>query len=175
MKLLRRAVPIGLLLLALVPEVRRHAAERQLAGAQAAVRLARGAAASDPSRARALEWARSSATEAAAVLSGDSRAWMAAAAACLLEGRPEQALEPYRQAYATGERAEIDLNLGRAYAMLDRRPEAFAAFVRAAWISPDLVPDLPAAAQPLVEAELARLEGLLRSGQLAEPPAIKLP
>ena len=41
---------------------------------------------------------------------------MIAGSAFLVTGQPERALETYREAFATGERAEIDLNLGRAYA-----------------------------------------------------------
>ena len=59
--------------------------------------------------------------------------------------------------------------------MLDQRPAALGAFVRTVWISPELLGELPLTAKPLVSAEVARLEALLKSGDLKEAPAIQLP
>jgi hypothetical protein len=87
MRLVQAALPLLVLTAALVPEVRLYAAERQLARATAAVRFAQAASAADPARTPALDWARSAGLEAAYALPGDSRAWMAAAAAELLAGR----------------------------------------------------------------------------------------
>ena len=96
-------------------------------------------------------------------------------AAELVAGAPERALSAYRAALELGDRAEIHLNLGRAWAMLDRREAAFAAFVRSVWINPELLEALPAAARPLVERELARLTGLLAEGRLEGPPRLLWP
>ena len=101
-----------------------------------------------------------------------TRPLLAAAAADLVAKRPQRALEHYRAALALGERAETDLNAGRAFAMLDQRPDAFAAFVRAGWLSPYLIPAMPAAAQPLVEAEVARRAAALQDGTLLTPPPL---
>ncbi|MFN7952629.1 MAG: hypothetical protein U0610_12975 [bacterium] len=64
------------------------------------------------------------------------------------------------------------LDVGRAAALLDRRPEALAAFVRAVWLTPRLADELPEAAKPLVADEIRRREALLASGAPdAIPPA----
>jgi len=167
-----RALAAGVLVvLVVVPEVRRHGAERELARATAAVKVALAAPRGTVSP-RALDAALAGALASAATLPGDPRPVLAAGAIELVAGRPEQALERYRAALGLGERAETDLNAGRAYALLDRRPEALAAFVRTAWLSPALVPSMPAAAQPLAEAEVARLAEQLRAGSLTAPPPL---
>lgn len=161
---------VALVALVALPELRRLRAERTLARATGAVQalIAARAGAAE----RVLDDARAWADASAAALPGDPRPVLAAGAIELVARRPQQALERYRAALALGERAETDLNAGRAYAMLDRRPEALAAFVRAAWLSPALVPSMPVAAQPLAEAEVARLTGELRAGALAGPPPL---
>jgi O-antigen ligase len=166
-----RALLTLTLLAAVAPELPRYGAERRLGQAQAAIRLAM-AAPEGPHRQQTLGRAAESALAAAAALVGDSRPWSAAGAARLAAREPQRALELYGSALERGERAEIVLNLGRAHAMLDRRPEALAGFVRAAWINPLLIPSMPVAAQPLVQQELARLETLLRGRQLAAPPPL---
>jgi O-antigen ligase len=166
-----RLVVAAALLVAVVPELSRHRAERALARATGAVRATlRMDAATRHERRGELDGVASAARAIAPRLRGDSRALLAAAAADLVAGRPERALDAYAEALRAGERAEIDLNVGRAYALLDRRAEALAAFVRAGWLSPALIPHMPAAAQPLVAAECGRLEGELRRGTLATPP-----
>ena len=159
-----------LVTLVAVPELRRYAAERALARATGAVRgyvAARGTA-----PAGVLDDARAAALASAAALPGDPRPVLAAGAVELVAPRPQDALARYREALALGERAETNLNAGRAFAMLDQRPEAFAAFVRTGWLSPYLVSSMPAAAQPLVQEEVARLEERLRAGTLAAPPPL---
>jgi tetratricopeptide (TPR) repeat protein len=160
-----------LLVLVAGPELRRYRAERELRQSTQVVKglLAEPGAAVPPAL---LDATAARAAGAAGDLPGDARPLITAGAADLLARRPERALERYRAAHALGERAEIDLNAGRAYALLDRRAEAFAAFVRAAWISPALIPAMPAAAQPLVTAEVARHEAALRAGTLAAPPPL---
>lgn len=163
-----------LLVLVVPPELRRYAAERELGRASSAVQalLATGPASVAPP---VLDAIAERTAAAAGALPGDSRPLLAAGAADLLARRPERALERYRAALALGERAETDLNAGRAFALLDRRPDAFAAFVRTAWISPPLVFSMPVAAQPLVHAELTRLEAELRAGRLVAPPPLPGP
>lgn len=167
---LRWTAAVLLLASTLPPELRRLAVEHELQHATAEVRAAL-ASGTQPSPAFADRVA-ARVAPLAEVLRGDSRALLVAGGAQLAARRPERALEHYREAFARGERAEIDLNAGRAFAILDRRQDAFAAFVRTAWLSPALVPALPAAAQPLVDAEVARLEAELRAGRLAAPPPL---
>lgn len=163
-----------LLVLVVPPELRRYAAERELARASRAVQALLAAAPASVAP-PVLDAIAERAAAAAGALPGDSRPLIAAGAADLLAKRPERALERYRAALALGERAETDLNAGRAFALLDRRPEAFAAFVRTAWISPVLVFSMPVAARPLVDAEVVRLEAELRAGRLVAPPPLPGP
>jgi hypothetical protein len=162
----------ALVLLAIValPELRRYGAERDLARATGSVQSSIAARGAAPPR--GLDEARGYALASAAALPDDPRPLLAAGAVELVAKRPQQALVHYRNALALGERAETDLNAGRALAILDQRADALAAFVRSAWLSPALVPSMPTAAQPLVEKEAARLEEQLRAGELATPPAL---
>ena len=89
--------------------------------------------------------------------------------------QPERALEYYRAALATGERAEIDLNLGRAYGLARSRESAMAAFLRAGWISPEILGALAEPVREPVLAEIARLERELRAGRLSAPPPLPSP
>jgi hypothetical protein len=77
-----------------------------------------------PGRRAYLESARQTALEATDLVPGDSRGFVTAGATRLLSKEPAAGLELYRAAFERGERAEIDLDLGRAYAMLDQRPAA---------------------------------------------------
>ena len=159
-----------LVLIVLVPEARRWGAERDLARATG---LARGYLASKGAAPpRMLDDARAAARASAAVLPSDPRPVLAAGAIELVAKKPQDALAHYRDAMVLGERAETDLNAGRALAMLDQRPEALAAFVRTGWLSPYLVLSMPTAAQPLVEQENARLEEKLRAGELTAAPPL---
>ena len=109
-----------------------------------------------------------------AQLPGDPRPWVLAGSSGLVTGQPERALEFYREAFATGERAEIDLNLGRAYAHAAARPTAPpAALLRAGWISPEILEPLcrrSAASRCWPRSRAWREE--LRQGRLAAPPPL---
>jgi putative inorganic carbon (HCO3(-)) transporter len=159
-----------LVLIVVVPELRRYGAERELSRATSlatAYLASRGAASP-----RMLDDARAAALASAVVLPADPRPVLAAGGIELLAKNPRDALTRYREALVLGERAETDLNAGRALAMLDQRPEALAAFVRTGWLSPYLVPSMPNAAQPLVRQETARLAEQLSAGALAAPPPL---
>jgi tetratricopeptide (TPR) repeat protein len=171
LKLLRAAAVIVGLAALLSPELPRYAAERRVGRATAEFRglLDRG---DDPERANSLVAVGESARAVVERLPGDPRPWILAGSAYLLTGQPERALENYRQALATGERAEIDLNLGRAYALARRRESAEAAFLRAGWISPEILAALAEPVRRPVLAEIARLSEELRAGRLAAPPPL---
>jgi hypothetical protein len=81
-------------------------------------------------------------------------------------------VESYLRGNALGERAEIDLNLGRAYEALGDGSRSHAAFLRAVWISPallsSLLPDTAASLLP----DLERLDRELKSGVLRSPPPL---
>jgi cytochrome c-type biogenesis protein CcmH/NrfG len=153
------------------PELSRYAAERRLGDATNAFRLLidRGA---DAETARNLLVVGEAALGVAGALPGDPRAWILGGSAYLVTSQPQPALEAYREAFATGERAEIDLNLGRAYAMLNRKENAERAFVRAGWVSPEILKSLPEAQREPASAEVQRLTGELYRGVLTEPPPL---
>ncbi len=112
------------------------------------------------------------ALSAAPGLPGDSRPLVLAGSCRLVGADAAGALEFYRKALAMGERAEIDLNVGRAYEASGETEKAAAAFLRALWISPALSPALlPDAKAPALE-NYNRLEAELRAGRLKEPPQL---
>jgi tetratricopeptide (TPR) repeat protein len=153
------------------PEIPRYEAERRVGYATAAFRTLLDRA-GDPETARNLAAVGEVALRTTGQLPGDPRPWVLAGSSCLVTSRPERALEYYREAFATGERAEIDLNLGRAYAMARRQDSARAAYLRAGWISPEILASLPADARDPALAEIGRLAEELRQGRLAAPPPL---
>lgn len=167
-----RAVAVLVLLGALVwPEIPRYVAERRIGYATAAFRslLDRSG---DPETARNILQIGELALSAAGGLPGDPRPWILRASSYLVTGQPERALEYYREAFSTGERAEIDLNLGRSYALLKRKESADAAFLRAGWVSPEILGSLPPAIKNPLLVEIGRLSEELRQGRLAAPPPL---
>ena len=171
MKLLRAAAVAAFLAALVFPEFSRYAAERRVGGATAAFRglLDR---ADDAERAESLIAVGQSALAVAERLPGDPRPWILAGSAYLLTGQPERALENYRAALAAGERAEIDLNIGRAHTLARRRENAQAAFLRAGWISPEILAVLAEPVRRPLLAEIARLSEELSAGRLAAPPLL---
>ena len=154
-----------------LPEFGRYSAERRVGWATNAFRSLLDRAA-DPETSRNVVAIGEVALDAAANLPGDPRPWVLAGSSCLVTGRPERALENYRDAFATGERAEIDLNLGRAYGMIHRDDAARAAYVRAGWISPEIVATLPPDVREPILLEIGRLSAALSSGRLDAPPPL---
>jgi cytochrome c-type biogenesis protein CcmH/NrfG len=170
-----RIVRAGLLVAVLVglaaPEIPRYAAERRVGLATAAFRELVGRA-EDPEAARNIAAIGAIALTTTGELPGDPRPWVLAGSSCLVTNRPERALELYREAFATGERAEIDLNLGRSYALLRREDATRAAFLRAGWVSPEILSSLPETVRAPLLADVARLSRLLRQGRLEAPPPL---
>jgi cytochrome c-type biogenesis protein CcmH/NrfG len=171
----RRLLPSALLLAALAalvwPEIPRYAAERRVGYATTAFRALLDRS-GDPETALNIAALGEAALGTTGRLPGDPRPWVLAGSSCLVTGRPERALEFYREAFATGERAEIDLNLGRAYAMSKRDSSARAAYLRAGWISPEILAAQPAEVRDPALAEIGRLAEELRRGRLAAPPPL---
>jgi tetratricopeptide (TPR) repeat protein len=157
---------------ALIPEFHRYAAERRLYGVSAVLQLVTTRPRGVPNPAGAVVWAASTAISPSAHIPGDWRPLTFAGSAFLLLGQPDQALDRYRQALELGERPEIDVNIGRAYARQGRSDRAAAAFLRAAWISPAVLAWLPNATGDAVRSELAALEHALIDGRLETPPAL---
>lgn len=170
---LLRAAAWALALGALVaPELARHAAERRLFKATAALRLLAGPPGSVPEGARdaTIAFALDGARRAAESLVGDPRPYLAEAQTHLLASRPEAALAALRAGLAFGERPELVFAMGRASAALGRNGDANAAALRAAWASPGLVIPPDSDRAPLLRAEVARLEAELAAARLTSPP-----
>ncbi len=171
MRLLRAAAVVGILAALVFPEFARYAAERRVGYATTAFRALLDRS-SDPETARNIVGVGQLALTATGSLPDDPRPWILAGSSFLVTGQPERALEYYREAFSTGERAEIDLNVGRAYGMLHRADSAAAAQLRAGWISPEILESLPPAAKDPLLAEIARLSAQLQQGNLAAPPPL---
>jgi len=170
-KALRAAALAAILALALWPEFGRYAAERRVGFATAAFKSLLDRTSDPRVRAELLALGEMAAREGSR-LPGDPRPWILSGSAYLVNGQPQRAVEYYREAMATGERAEIDLNLGRAYALMSRKGSADTAFVRAGWISPEILASLsPAVAEPVRE-EISKYAHAIAEGTLTEPPPL---
>jgi hypothetical protein len=170
-KALVRLAALAALVWLVAPELSRYRAERRIGLATTAFRSLIDRV-SEPGAAAELLQVGRLALASTPDLPGDPRPAMIAGSAFLLTGQPEPALESYREAFATGERAEIDLNLGRAYMLARRRESGEAALLRAGWISPEILASLsPAVRDPLL-FRIARLSEDLSAGRLSEPPPL---
>ena len=170
MRLLRGFLLAGAFAWALAPELPRYRAERRLRPATDALRylVSHPGEVSDP--AGALGRIEQIALSAASGLPGDSRPWILAGSSRLAAGNPDQALDLYRTALGLGERAEIDLNMGRALESRGEPEKAMVAYLRAVWIAPALFPALLPDVEAPLHAEYERLLVELRSGRLRAPP-----
>ena len=171
MILLRVALAL-LVVGAVVPELSRYVAERRLYRATAVVRSVLLNPRSMPNPGGAVAWAASVAAGVARDLPGDWRPLNLVGTALLVTRQPGAALATYREAARLGERPEIVLNVGRAFASLGRPEEATAAFVRAAWVSPAMLASVPAATRAAVALALRDLEDKLAEGRLPAAPAL---
>jgi tetratricopeptide (TPR) repeat protein len=170
LRVLRGLALAGVLALAAAPEFRRYKAERLLRlGTEALRTLVRSPGeVADPKG--ALSRIEQLALAAAPALPGDSRPWLLAGSTRLVGGEPDQALAHYRRGLALGERAEIDINMGRAYEGLGDTEASRRAFLRAVWISPPLLNSLLPDVAREIRPEIDRYEQLLRAGKLSGPP-----
>jgi len=169
-RLVLRIAAAAALLVLLWPEIPRYRAERTLRRGEDALRSAFAENATVEAARPGFDRAAALAIEAIPGLPGDPRPRMLAGSARLVAGRPLEALDFYRDALATGERAEIDLNTGRAHALAGERPEAQTALLRSVWISPALAAAIPDPYGKRLLEEVARLEDELKAGLLRAPP-----
>jgi hypothetical protein len=159
------------LVAALVPEARRYRAERELRRLTTAFHVVATRAAGAPEAARLLDGVAGGAVVVDEALAPDARALILAGSAHLVARRAPSALAFYRRAFERGERAEIDLNAGRALALLGRVDAADAAVLRALWVNPTLVDVLPRRDRASWRRRLQHLRRDLRAGRLAAPPS----
>ena len=170
MRFLRGLLLAGALAWAFAPELPRYRAERILHSASDALRylITHPADVADPRG--ALERIEHAALSAAAGLPADSRPWILAGSSRLVASNADGALELYRTALRLGERAEIDLNMGRAWETRGDSQKAMAAWLRAVWIAPALFPALLPDVQASLRTEYDRRLGDLQAGRLTAPP-----
>ncbi len=91
-----------------------------------------------------------------------------------LRGEREVAYTLYARSFRLEERAESDLNLGRAAAALGREREAQGLFVRSVWIQPRLLDAVPAGERDAVASAVASAEeGLARGGGVPPLPPLR--
>jgi len=86
-----------------------------------------------------------------------------------LKGQRERAYALYARSVGLEERAESDLNLGRAAAALGRMEEARALFARSVWIQPRLLDALPPEERNGAAATVKEAEDGLRHGGRVPP------
>lgn len=171
MRILARLAALAVLVWLVAPELPRYRAERRIGLATAAFRSLVDRVNEPGASAEILRVGRI-ALASTPDLPGDPRPAMIAGSAFLVTGQPEPAIQTYREAFATGERAEIDLNLGRAYMLARRRESGEAALLRAGWISPEILSTLsPAVSEPLLE-QVRGLGRELYAGRLSAPPPL---
>lgn len=169
MKWLRLGLVVVALLVLGLPELRRYAAERSLYRAVGLAQLL--SAGTVPSRGFAAARADSLAQEAARGLPGDPRPFLARGEAQLGASHAPEAREAFLQTLALSERADALLGVGLAESLAGRKDAARAAFLRAAWVSPSVLPRIPEPDRTFVRSEVVRLERLFVAGRLSEIPA----
>ena len=172
MRLARAAIVALLLAAAAWPEGPRIHAERELSAGTEALRYVITHPGELPDAAGALDRIAQVAAATESALPGDPRPVILEGSARLVQGDAARAVASYRRALRLGERAETDLNLARALERQGRDDDARAAYLRAAWISPALLPAMLPDVAARVAPEIARLEKELREGRLAAPPPL---
>lgn len=100
----------------------------------------------------------------------DARPDFLLGSAAMLRGDIALALDRYRRSLVLEERPETDLNLSRAHMAAGDAEAAAVDAVRAVWLAPDLIRDLPEAAQKPVMTHLRQLIGGFASGITKVPP-----
>jgi hypothetical protein len=170
LRIARSMLGVLALLALLYPEFPRYAAERRIYRVTGLFQALLADPGAVPDLRTTLDWTAETALSASEEIPGDSRPLMLAGSAHLVSGHWLAAIEVYRRALSAGERAEIDLNLGRAYGSLGRSEEARLAFLRAGWVNPIVLESLPRDVRGPIVAEIAGLEKDLVEGRLTSPP-----
>lgn len=147
----------AILLTALVlPELPRYQGERRLRGLTGVLTLWMRTA--PPDRRSAALHGVSLEAEATHTHPGDWRPWMTAANASLLANDSARAAALLERALREGERPEVVANLGIALAAQGEEGRARQALLRAAWVSPGLIPVLEKRTGVKLGEEIAQRE-----------------
>lgn len=160
---LRLAIALAVGALA-YPALARHAAERRLTSVQVALQMV---SQMPPGTQRTVALRRIS-SEAAALdtFPGDERPANTAGTAAMLVGDPRRAVDVFAAAVAEAERPEMVANLGLARAASGDREGAAAAMLRAAWVSPQMLPALESRSGLALAERIQELERRLAAGEL---------
>jgi tetratricopeptide (TPR) repeat protein len=149
----------------IAPEIRRYAGERRLYRLTGAMQIFSTSPALLEQR-NALLLRLSDDAARVATYPADWRPKTLAGAACMQAGAYRLAATLFESALLTGERPELDINLGLALLSAGDRSAALRSLVRGVWISPAVAASLPPAVANDVSHEVDRLTALLRAGQL---------
>jgi tetratricopeptide (TPR) repeat protein len=153
---------------AVAPEWRKAAAKRRLREGESLVLAA--ARAGDPARRAVILRAAAEVLEGVeAGLPHDPRPTFLLGSCALLRGDAASALESYRRSLAIEERPETDLNLSRAHMALGHPLAAARDAVRAVWLAPEFLRQLPEEARQPVSQRIARITRLLSHGRRGPP------
>ena len=162
------AAVAALVLAAVAPEWKKGAALRRLREGEALVLVA--AREPDPQRrASVLRDAEEVLGEAEPALPHDPRPPYLLGSVSLLRNDAAGALERYRRSLRIQERPETDLNLSRAYMAAGNAKAAARDAVRAVWLAPSLLRELPADAQAPVARRVGTLAWVLKRGKGVPP------
>jgi hypothetical protein len=163
------AVFAAAVLAAVAPEWRRGGALRRLREGEALVLAA--AREPDPERRSSiLRDADEVLGETERALPHDPRPSYLLGSVSLLRNDAAGALDHYRLSLRIQERPETDLNLSRAHAAAGHAPAASRDAVRAVWLAPDLLLELPPAARQPVLRSVKTHAWLLKRGKGVPPP-----
>ena len=155
---------------AVAPEWRKSAALRRLREGEALV-LAATRQTDAAARGAILRDAEEVLGEAEAALPCDPRPSYLLGSASLLAGDAAGALDHYRRSLAIEERPETDLNLSRAHVATGNAAAGAADAVRAVWLAPTLLRDLPEETRDPVRSHIWRLTWALQRGK-GPPPEL---
>jgi tetratricopeptide (TPR) repeat protein len=155
---------------ALAPELGRYKAKIELARSERALLATTRL---DPERQRqVLPAVRDALGFVAGRLPFDVRPLYLLGTSALLLGEPGEAIEQLRRALSVEERPETDLNLSRAHSDAGDPEAAAQDALRAVWLSPALLRELPEPARAPVADQIAALEKDLASGSASAIPAL---
>lgn len=159
----------GLLALFVAPEWRAYRGKRRLREGQDLL-VAAAAERDAAAREGILRDAEEVLDDAAGDLPHDARPPYLLGSIALLRGDFSAALDHYRRSLAIEERPETDLNLSRAHAGAGESEAAAADALRAYWLAPDLVRELPADARPHARWEIQYRWRRFLAGREGLPP-----
>jgi hypothetical protein len=159
------------LALSLRVEMSRYRAGIELARAQNALLELAGGAGAPAARERLIAL-RDSLTRVREALPYDPRPSFLLGSDALLRREGAEAMLRFQDSFALQERPETDLNLSRAAQLAGDPQKAAGWALRAAWLSPALVEDLPPDSRVTVAQVVAQLEKELATGTVSAIPGL---